>query len=166
LIIGIFFAVFGTILHYYPQADIQAVETLAKTETQGINTPKDNKNATQPILEPSNQAQVVEKPEPSVSVPVGDMFDKYFGNQANVMRAVCQAESGLNPLAISKPNKNSSIDYGICQINSIHLAKVGGDYTKLLDLETNLSVAKQILDDSGLNAWTTYKSGKYKQFLK
>jgi hypothetical protein len=36
---------------------------------------------------------------------------------------------------------------------------------QLLDPQTNLRAAKQVKDSSGFGAWTTFKSGKYKQFL-
>ena len=38
----------------------------------------------------------------------------------NIFCAVMGAESGWNPKAVGKPNKNGTIDYGICQINSYY----------------------------------------------
>jgi len=103
--------------------------------------------------------------EPIIEI---DLFDKYFGSEAPLMRAICQAENGTQePSRVSKPNKNGSVDIGLCQINSIHADKVGGNLELLKDAETNIRVAKEIRDSwESWNAWTCYKNGSYKQFIK
>jgi hypothetical protein len=165
LILAFILAVFVS-TSYLPSDKIQA------DNLTGSITPKTQENATQSNTEPNNRAQVLPEILPSVEIPAGDLFDKYFKDQAVTMRAICQAENGTqDPKRISKPNKNGTLDYGLCQINTIHLWRVGGDYTKLLDAETNLRVAKEIFDDrsrydDGFNAWTTYLHGKHKKFLK
>jgi hypothetical protein len=96
--------------------------------------------------------------EPVVEVKPVDVWTKYFGSQADLMKRICTAESGLDANAIHK-NKNGSWDYGICQINTVHSAKWQGQ--NIFDLEVNLAVAKQILDTSGLTAWSVYNQHKY-----
>jgi hypothetical protein len=103
-----------------------------------------------------------DKPQASA----GDLYDKYFGNEATLARAICKAENGTQePGRVSKPNRNGTRDYGLCQINSIHADKVGGNLEALKDPETNIRVAKQIRDGSGWTAWTCYKNGSYKKHL-
>jgi hypothetical protein len=76
-----------------------------------------------------------------------------FGPQCSNALIIAQRESGFRIKVISPTN-----DYGLFQINCpSHAAKVGGDCTKLFDLETNLSVAKQIFNASGWCPWTTAK---------
>ena len=82
------------------------------------------------------------------------------------MWAICSAESGLNPKAISRPNKDKSIDWGICQINDKAHKNKYTDTNELLDTENNIRIAKIIKDDSGWNAWTVFKSGAYKKYIK
>jgi soluble lytic murein transglycosylase-like protein len=80
---------------------------------------------------------------------------QYFGAKAGYAKRLAQCESGRNPKAVSKPNRNGTIDYGYMQINSIHRNKVNGNLQSLLDLETNIRVASQIYADWGnFSAWT------------
>jgi len=96
----------------------------------------------------------------------GDLFDKYFGDEANIARAIAQAESGMREDAISKPNWNGTRDRGIMQINDCHADKVGGNLDALLDKETNIRVAKQIRDSwESWNAWTVFRTNKYLDYL-
>lgn len=89
------------------------------------------------------------------------LFQKYFGAEWKIAKAICMAESGLNPLAMSRTN-----DYGVCQINQVHRRRVGGDLTRLFDPETNIRVAADIRrDNGGFHPWTVYKKGIYKKYL-
>jgi len=111
-------------------------------------------------LPPSRTPEATATPEP-------DLFVKYFGDEADTARAICTAESGLNPDAVSKPNRDGSRDHGICQINDKWQADKFTNTAELLDKENNIKIAKQIRDEWGnFNAWSVYKSGKYKQFIK
>lgn len=95
-----------------------------------------------------------------------DSFDKYFGKDAKIIRAICKAENGRqDPKIISKINRNGTYDYGLCQINSIHLDHVGGDFNKLLDSDTNIRVAHEVYMSQGWTAWTCYKNGSYLKHL-
>jgi hypothetical protein len=86
--------------------------------------------------------------------------------------AIAMAESSGNPFA-HNPNANTGDNsYGLFQINM--LGGMGPERRKqfgissndqLFNPELNAKAAKQIFDSQGLNAWSVYKSGKYKDFM-
>lgn len=94
----------------------------------------------------------------------------FIGRQAQTIAAIALAESGGETTAHnSKPPDDS---YGLTQINMI--GSLGPDRRKrfgisknedLFDPVINLKAAKVIYDGSGFNAWSTYKSGKYKDHI-
>ncbi len=102
--------------------------------------------------------------EPSYSGPC----DKYrpliesYDWPADIMLAIAQAESGCDPTARNTANTDGSTDAGLLQINSIH----GIDAATLLNPTANVRAAYRIYQSQGLNAWSVYTSGKYKQFMK
>ncbi|MDQ3816096.1 MAG: hypothetical protein M3362_00210 [Acidobacteriota bacterium] len=80
--------------------------------------------------------------------------------------AISQAENGSRKCdRASKPNKNGTIDYGVFQINSVHLKK-GWKLSELKDCYKNVDYAYEIYKASGWNPWSTYKNGAYKKFLQ
>lgn len=96
----------------------------------------------------------------------------FKGNDAQTMAAIIKAESSGNPYAHNTNRSTGDNSYGLSQINMID--NLGPARRKqfglksneqLLDPQTNLRAAKQVKDSSGFGAWTTFKSGKYKQFL-
>lgn len=100
-------------------------------------------------------AQVVESLEKKTPE---ELVKKYFGEIADEALTCFKSESGLRPTAINYSNKNGTWDIGYAQINTIHCGKVGAKdredcKNKLLDVETNIKVAKQIYDGRGFNAW-------------
>ena len=98
--------------------------------------------------------------------PQVDLFDKYFGDEAYLMRAICLAENGTqDPTRVSKPNRDKSMDVGLCQINSkAHADKA--TIEQLKDPETNIRVAKEIRDSwESWEAWTVYRTGKYLLYI-
>jgi hypothetical protein len=95
----------------------------------------------------------------------------FSGKDLDIAVAVALAESrGGDPNAHNaKPPDDS---YGLWQINM--LGSLGPDRRKrfglksnsdLFDPKTNARVAYGIFKGSGWSAWTTYTSGKYKDFL-
>ena len=78
------------------------------------------------------------------------------------MLAIMEAESGCNPEAVNTSNRDGSTDTGLMQINSIH----GIPASELLDPSKNIATAWTIYKKQGLKAWSTFTSGKYKQFIK
>jgi hypothetical protein len=96
----------------------------------------------------------------------------FSGNDAQTMAAIIKAESSGNPYAHNTNRATGDNSYGLSQINMIDALgparrKQFGlkSNEQLLDPQTNLRAAKQVKDSSGFGAWTTFKSGKYKQFL-
>ena len=91
-----------------------------------------------------------------------DLFDTYFKENADVMRAICQAESGMNDNAVHK-NKNGSLDQGRCQINTINVKYYVGQ--NIFDPEVNIATAYKVYQSQGFTAWTCFKNGSYKKYL-
>jgi hypothetical protein len=96
----------------------------------------------------------------------------FQGNDAQTMAAIIKAESRGNPNAYNPNAATGDKSYGLAQINMIgglgpaRLKQFGlKSNEQLFDPATNLRAAKQVKDSSGFGAWTTYKSGAYKQFL-
>jgi hypothetical protein len=106
-----------------------------------------------PLSLPVNKQTIVEK------------IRAKFGGSAPTAIAVAMCESGIRNEAEGH-NTDGSTDYGVFQINSVHRAKVGGDLSKLHNVDINIQVAYQISGGgSNWNPWTTYKSGCYKKYL-
>lgn len=87
-----------------------------------------------------------------------------------VMTAIGLAESSGRSQAFNPRGLDKS--YGLFQVNMYgglgpaRMKQFGlKSEQELFDPATNARAAKAILDSQGLGAWTTYTSGKYKQFL-
>jgi hypothetical protein len=94
----------------------------------------------------------------------------FTGNDVNIAVAVALAESGGNPGAHNSTPPDDS--YGLWQINM--LGSLGPSRRKKFGIlantdlfrpATNAKAAKIIHGESGWKAWTTYTSGKYKEYL-
>lgn len=79
---------------------------------------------------------------------------------APLMAAIAMAESGGNSQAVSPTN-----DYGLWQINSTNFNVVPGGQSGVFNPENNAKAAVAIYHSQGLNAWSTYRTGAYKQFF-
>jgi len=88
-----------------------------------------------------------------------------FGKEGRTAVAVAQAESGMRCDAQNVNKGTNSLDLGVMQINSVHLRK-GWKVADLLDCHKNVDLAYEIYKGSGWGAWSTYKNGSYKKFLK
>src|ERR1044072_6380361 len=93
----------------------------------------------------------------------------FSGDDVDIAVAVALAESGGN--TTSHNTKPPDDSYGLWQINMY--GALGPSRRKTFGLKTdadlfdpvvNAKAAKSIKDGSGWNAWTTYTTGKYKQF--
>lgn len=104
-------------------------------------------------------------------------IERIFGDKAEVALAVFKHES--EGLKLDAKNYNCiyngkstfckkgdeakawSVDCGIAQVN------IRGKVCppELLTLEGNMKAVEKIYKQQGLNAWVSYKNGKYKQFL-
>lgn len=79
--------------------------------------------------------------------------------------AVCLAESGGNPWAISPPNHDGTIDRGLWQINSIH----GPLFViyNWANSDHNALMAFSIFKDAHFKwtPWSTFNDGSYRKFM-
>lgn len=76
------------------------------------------------------------------------------------LRTYAQAESGLDPAAISRPNRNGSRDYGLMQVSSTNFARFGVDAQTVMEPCTNLRVGAAILADADRAAACIYNTGR------
>ncbi len=91
-----------------------------------------------------------------------------FGSQSQTALAVAKCESGLNPNA-THLNSNSSIDFGVFQINSSHFSHVEGDTPQektdnLFNWQYNIAFAYQLYSATSWDSWTCYSTGKYLKY--
>jgi soluble lytic murein transglycosylase-like protein len=77
---------------------------------------------------------------------------KYYGLNPYLLHAIAVQESGLNPLARSRPNTNGSVDIGLMQINSSWLPT----------LRSRFGIHRSHLDHPCINldvgAWILYEN--------
>ena len=86
----------------------------------------------------------------------------FSGEDQPIAVAVAQAESGGDPNA-THLNGNGTTDFGLWQINSVHVALLAmGDWR---DPAANARMAYAVWQQSGWRAWSTYKSGTYRKYL-
>ena len=93
------------------------------------------------------------------------------------MAAIGLAESSGNPLAHNDNLKTADNSYGLMQINMIDFPYylLGTSRRREFGIETNealfdpfvnMKAAKRIYDTSGLTAWSVYRHGTYKKYLR
>lgn len=99
--------------------------------------------------------------------------NKYTDWNTNIVQAIAQAENrDCNPV---KPNESAGEthrradgsvicvgSYGVLQVGCLHYQP--GESRE--DLATNVRVAHKVWQESGYTAWTMFKNGTYKEFLK
>jgi hypothetical protein len=119
--------------------------------------------------------QRIEAGEPEIKTQE-QYIKEIFGANARIATAVLKHESGMNLTAINyncRYNGKStsckkgdeykawSVDCGLAQVN------VKGQVCpkELLTLEGNMKAVERIYQEQGLNAWVSWKSGAYKQYL-
>lgn len=83
-------------------------------------------------------------------------------DEATVPKMICTAkyESSFHEQATNS-NTNGTTDYGVFQINSIHVGSTAGcpsTTQELLDATTNAQCAMGVFNIQGLEAWVAYKS--------
>jgi len=82
----------------------------------------------------------------------------------NVMGAIAMAESGGEPRVTDNVNTDGSRDRGLWQINSRWHPELWRKYD-LYDPELNAEAAGIVWAKQGYDAWSVYKSGRYKEFM-
>ena len=86
-----------------------------------------------------------------------EKFQRLCPDQMHVLPAVCYSENqsqdpeGIGPGGI-----------GICQVNRIHQWRAGSG--SLMNPETNIRVACEIIREQGANPWTDFRNGLYRRF--
>jgi hypothetical protein len=96
------------------------------------------------------------------------LFQRHFGREWRTAKAICTAESGLDPRAVSPRNGDrwGSRDHGLCQLNDHWQAKYYSDLSELYDPENNVRIMAAIRRGwGGFGAWTTFKAGTYRRYL-
>lgn len=92
--------------------------------------------------------------------------------EAKIMAAIAVGESSLNSSAFNGNASTGDESYGLWQINMI--GKLGPERRAMLGIEsndqlfdpaTNARAAYQIYKMQGFDAWSVYKTGKYKQYV-
>lgn len=96
----------------------------------------------------------------------------FSDEEAKTMAAIAVAESGLNASAFNGNASTGDKSYGLWQINM--LGRLGPERRaqlgiqsdeQLFDPATNARAAFQIYKQQGFEAWSVYKSGKYRQYM-
>lgn len=127
-----------------------------KRQNTPVKTEKPQQEASgvQPVPEkvtPTPKKETFNSPKEAIYV--------YFGNDP-VAYAVAKAESRLNCKVISKTD-----DYGLFQINKVHLWRFTNRNLDPLDCWDNSRIAAEIQAEQGWWPWSVYKSGRYLTFL-
>ena len=91
---------------------------------------------------------------------------KKFGSDCRVALAIQRAENPQGKCEIYHYNSNGTLDWGYFQINTVHLQRPGLNLRDLLDCKANIDFAYQLFEEKGFNPWSTYNSGRYRQFLR
>lgn len=89
-----------------------------------------------------------------------------FGTDCRVALAIQRAENLAGKCEIYHYNTDGTLDWGYFQINTVHLKRPGLNLRDLLDCKANIDFAFQLFQESrGFTPWSTYKSGRYLQYL-
>jgi len=83
-----------------------------------------------------------------MSTPFDAVFDAEeagSGVPGTLLRALARKESSFRPTAVSPPNTNGSVDWGLMQVNERTARALGFEVSKLLDPRYNVHVAAAVL---------------------
>lgn len=75
---------------------------------------------------------------------------------AATFTCIAIAESSLKIDTINE-NRNGTIDYGLFQLNSVHLGTLADTPDELLDAHNNIKLAVKLYKRDGFKPWATYK---------
>lgn len=76
------------------------------------------------------------------------------------LEAFARLESGLNPSAVSPPNRDGSRDYGLMQINEQHFRRFRVNARTVMEPCTNLRIGVAILAEADRAAACRYNTGR------
>ncbi len=109
---------------------------------------------------------------PNTSTPGGANYQRAYQwvieaggtpQEAAMLAAFAGPESSYQVGAVSKPNRDGTIDRGLFQINSVHSQYDQDQLTT--DPVYNAKAALDILRTQGPTAWSVYNNGDYKQYV-
>jgi len=83
-----------------------------------------------------------------------------FGDDCLLALAVSHAENGTRQCDRFNQNTNGTRDWGIFQINEVHLKK-GYTIADLTDCQKNIDIAFEIYRVQGFDPWVVYQKGSY-----
>lgn len=90
-----------------------------------------------------------------------------FGSDCRVALAIQRAENPQGKCEIYHYNSDGTLDWGYFQINTVHLKRPGLNLRDLLDCKANIDFAYQLFQEKhGFTPWSTFNSGKYRQFIE
>jgi hypothetical protein len=97
--------------------------------------------------------------DPFETPDIGSQLEQAFPGQVKLAKAVMQAESSGNPMAVNR-NRNGTTDRGLFQINDVNvpaLMKAGiiKNVKDLFDTDTNIRAAKFLHGQSGWQPWNS-----------
>lgn len=88
------------------------------------------------------------------------------GSDCRLALAIQRAENPQGKCEIYHHNSDGTLDWGYFQINTVHLKRPGLNLRDLLDCKANIDFAYQLFQQKGgFTPWSTYDSGRYRQFL-
>lgn len=89
-----------------------------------------------------------------------------FGRDCRLALAIQRAENAEGKCEIYHYNSDGSLDWGYFQINTVHLQRSDLNLRDLLDCKANIDFAHRLyLEKGGFSPWSTFKNGRYRQFL-
>ncbi len=77
--------------------------------------------------------------------------------EAATMTCIAIAESNLDNKAVHYNESNDTFDYGLFQINGVHIGTLVQSSNDLMRTNQNIRVAVKIYKRDGFTAWATYK---------
>jgi hypothetical protein len=89
-----------------------------------------------------------------------------FGSDCRIALAIQRAENPQGKCETYHYNSDGTLDWGYFQINTVHLKRPGLNLRDLLGCKSNIDFAYQLFQEKGgFTPWSTYNSGRYRQFL-
>lgn len=116
----------------------------------------ESRSETNEYLKPINQPTITKEQLKAVLKTVG--FKKHT---INTMLCIAEKESNFDQMAVHR-NRNKTVDYGLFQINSIHLKFCDTTTDELFNIQDNAKCALKVHKKQGFKAWYAYR--KFKKY--
>lgn len=105
-------------------------------------------------LKPINQPTITKEQLKRVLKSVG-----FAKRSINTMLCIAEKESNFDQMAVHK-NRNKTVDYGLFQINSIHLELCNVTTDELFNIQDNAKCALKVYKKQKFKAWYAYRKFK------